>query len=60
MRSKPRRLAWLITNGPVGDSIPQIGQCADDAIIAPGWILAGELEQPLFNLGRDERSSRFG
>src|ERR1022692_2502105 len=28
-----------ITDGLVGDSIPQIGQCADDAIKAPGWIL---------------------
>ena len=40
--------------------MPEVGHCADDVIIAPGWILAGELEHPLFNLGRDERSSRFG
>jgi len=49
-----------ITDGLVGDSMPQIGQCADDAVIAPAWILAGELEHQLFDLGRDERSSRFG
>src|ERR1039457_5562822 len=32
-----------ITDGLVGDSMPQIGQCADDVIIAPGWIFANAL-----------------
>jgi hypothetical protein len=49
-----------IADGLVVSVKIKIGQCADDAIIAPGWILAGELEYPLFNLGWDEWPSRFG
>ena len=49
-----------IADGLIGNAMTQIGQCADDAVIAPPWILAGELEHQLFDLGRDERSSRFG
>ena len=49
-----------IADSLVGNMISQIGQCADDAILAPGWILVDELEHQLFDLGRDERSSRFG
>jgi hypothetical protein len=28
-----------IADGLIGNAMTQIGQCADDAIIAPGWIL---------------------
>ncbi len=40
--------------------MPQISQGADDAIITPAWILAGELEHQSFGLDRDGWSSRFG
>jgi hypothetical protein len=30
--------------------IPQICQGADDAVITPAWVFAGELKHQLFNL----------
>ena len=38
----------------------QISQGADDAIITPAWILAGELQHQPFDLDRDGWPSRFG
>src|SRR5208337_5095290 len=39
-----------IADGLIGNVIPQISQGANNAVITPAWVFAGELHHQLFNL----------
>ena len=39
-----------IAHSLIGNVIPQVSQGADDAVLTPAWVLAGELHHQLFNL----------
>lgn len=49
-----------VTDALVGNLMPEVGQGADDAVITPAWILAGQLYDQLCNLDGDSRPSRLG
>jgi len=49
-----------IADGLVGNTVTQVGQSPDDAIITPASILLGQLDDQLFHLHRDGGASWFG
>jgi hypothetical protein len=48
-----------IADGLVGDLKSEIGQCADDTVVAPAWILTCELEHQPFVLDRNGGTSQL-
>jgi hypothetical protein len=50
-----------VADGLIGDDDPKIGQCpSGDTIVTPRWVLLGEWDDQLFDLGPDGWTSRLG